>query len=131
MARLAGTTAAEVMEDRLSCARGFSRARGVILVLKGQRTLIAFPDGRVWINPTGSPAMGTGGTGDILTGLIAGLIAQFPDDIESAVLAAVWIHGRAGEIGALRLGEQGLVATDLLRFLPEAIEDARSLPDRL
>ena len=131
MARLAGTTAAEVMEDRLSCARGFSLAGGVILALKGQRTLIAFPDGRVWINPTGSPAMGTGGTGDILTGLIAGLIAQFPDDIESAVLAAVWIHGRAGEIGALRLGEQGLVATDLLRFLPEAIEDARSLPDRL
>ncbi len=69
-------------------------------MLKGQRTLIAFPDGRVWINPTGTPAMGTGGSGDILTGLIAGLLAQFPDTPDQAVAAAVYLHGLAGEMGA-------------------------------
>ena len=78
MARLTGKTTAEVQADRIGVARAYATEHGVTLVLKGQRTLIAFPDGRVWINPTGTPAMGTGGTGDILTGLIAGLLAQFP-----------------------------------------------------
>jgi NAD(P)H-hydrate epimerase len=95
--------------------------RGLILVLKGQRTLIAFPDGRVWINPTGTPALATGGTGDILTGTIAGLIAQFPNDIERAAAGAVYIHGLAGELGAASLGEKCLIATDLLRFFPAAM----------
>ena len=93
----------------------------VTLVLKGQRTLIAFPDGRVWINPTGTPALGTGGTGDILTGTIAGLLAQFPNDPDRAVAAAVYIHGLAGELGAAELGDKSLIATDLLRFYPAAI----------
>ena len=95
--------------------------RHVILVLKGSRTLIAFPDGRVWINPTGTPALATGGTGDILTGTIAGLVAQFPNTIDHAVAAAVYIHGWAGELGAAELGEKSLLATDLLRFFPAAI----------
>jgi NAD(P)H-hydrate epimerase len=75
--------------------------------------------------------MATGGTGDILTGLISGLIAQFPDEIEIAVLAAVWLHGRAGEIGADRLGLQTLIATDLLTYLPEAIRETTDLPNVL
>jgi NAD(P)H-hydrate epimerase len=95
----------------------------VCVVLKGYRTLIAFPDGRVWINPTGSPAMATGGTGDILTGMIAGLVAQFPGGLRTAVRAAVWLHGRSGEIGAAELTEQCLIATDLLRYLPQAIRE--------
>lgn len=119
MARLTGAA----VTDRLATAREFAQARNVCLVLKGYRTLIAFPDGRVWINPTGSPAMATGGTGDILTGLTAGLVAQFPGDIGTAVRAAVWLHGRAGEIGAAELTEQCLIATDLLRFLPRAIRE--------
>ncbi len=131
MARLVGATTKEVLADRAGMARKFATERGVILVLKGQRTLVATPAGRVWINPTGTPAMATGGAGDILTGMIAGLIAQYPDRIEQAVLAAVWLHGRAGELGARELGEQALVATDLLRFLPAAIDDARNLPDAL
>ena len=131
MARLVGSTSTDVMADRVGVARKFAAARGVILVLKGQRTLIATPSGRVWINPTGTPAMATGGSGDILTGMIAGFIAQYPDRIEPAVLAAVWLHGRAGERGAADLGEQPLLATDLLRFLPAAINDARNLPDPL
>jgi len=94
-------------------------------VLKGHRTLIAFEDGTVWINPTGNPGMATGGTGDILTGLIAGLLAQFPDRAREAVIAAVWLHGRAGDRAAEALGEQSVIATDLLRYLPRAMADAR------
>jgi NAD(P)H-hydrate epimerase len=119
MARLIG----KKVTDRLAVAQAFAQERNVCLVLKGHRTLIAFPDGRVWINPTGTPAMAKGGSGDILTGMIAGLIAQFPYDICTAVRAAVWLHGRAGEIGAAEVTEQCLIATDLLRYLPEAIRE--------
>src|SRR5208283_3986039 len=99
-------------------ARSLATARHVTLVLKGQCTLIAFPDGRVWINPTGTPAMGKAGSGDVLTGLIAGFLAQFPSQPDEAVAAAVYLHGRAGELGARELGEKCLIATDLLRYLP-------------
>jgi NAD(P)H-hydrate epimerase len=95
----------------------------VCLVLKGNRSLVATPDGNVWINTTGTPAMATGGTGDILTGMIAGLVAQHPTEIAAAVRAAVWLHGRAGELGAEELTEQCLIATDLLRYLPKAIRE--------
>jgi hydroxyethylthiazole kinase-like uncharacterized protein yjeF len=120
MARLTGGD----VSDRLNVARQFAQARHVCLVLKGHRTLIAQPDGRVWINTSGSPAMASGGTGDILTGMIAGLVAQFPDQIETAVRAAVWLHGRSGELGAAEITEQCLIATDLLHYLPKAIREA-------
>ncbi|HML17779.1 MAG TPA: NAD(P)H-hydrate dehydratase, partial [Bryobacteraceae bacterium] len=119
MARLLGRP----VNDRLEDARDFAQEHNVCLVLKGHRTLIALPDGHMWVNPTGSPAMATGGTGDILTGLIAGLVAQFPKQIPTAVRAAVWLHGRAGEIGAKELTEQCLIATDLLHYLPAAIRE--------
>jgi hydroxyethylthiazole kinase-like uncharacterized protein yjeF len=125
MGRLAGVATVEVQADRVGVARRFATAHQVILVLKGYRTLIAFPDGRVWINPTGTPAMGTGGTGDILTGTIAGLVAQFPDKLNAAVAAACYIHGLAGELGAAELGEKSLIATDLLRFYPAAMNACR------
>lgn len=123
MSRLTGKTTADVQADRIGTARAFASERGVTLVLKGQRTVLAFPDGRVWINPTGTPAMGTGGTGDILTGLIAGFLAQFPQKADQAVAAAVYLHGLAGEIGARALGEKCLIATDILRYLPAAMEE--------
>jgi NAD(P)H-hydrate epimerase len=119
MARLTGSQ----VTDRMATARAFAPQRNVCLVLKGFRTLIALPDGRVWINPTGSPAMAKGGTGDILTGLIAGMIAQFPQEIATAVRAAVWLHGRAGELAAAELTEQCVLATDLLHYLPRAIRE--------
>lgn len=123
MARLTGVPIA----DRVATAREFSKERNVCLVLKGFRTLIAFPDGEVWINPSGSPALAKGGTGDILTGLIAGLIAQFPnnngDNIGLAVRAAVWLHGWAGELAAAELTDKCVLATDLLRYLPGAIRE--------
>lgn len=109
--------------SRVELARAFARERNVILVLKGQRTLIAFPDGNVAVNPTGTPAMAKAGSGDILTGMAAGFLAQFPQEPEAAVLAAVYLHGRAGELGAADLGERSLLATDLLRFLPAAIRE--------
>ena len=82
---------------------------------------------RVRINPTGTPAMGTGGSGDILTGLIAGLLAQFPQDSDAAVAAAVYLHGLAGELGARALGEKCLIATDILSYLPEAMEECANV----
>jgi ADP-dependent NAD(P)H-hydrate dehydratase / NAD(P)H-hydrate epimerase len=92
-------------------------------VLKGHRTLIADPEGNVWINTSGSPAMATAGTGDILTGLIAGLVAQHPTNTLTAVRAAVFLHGQSGELAAAELTENCVIATDLLRYLPIAIRD--------
>ncbi len=131
MSRLTGKTIAEIQADRIGSARAFAKEHGVYLVLKGNRSVIAFPDGPVWINPTGSPAMSTGGTGDVLTGMIAGLVAQFPDELENALLAAVYLHGRAGELGAEALGEKSFMATDLFEFLPEAMREIADLSHRI
>jgi len=127
MSRLSGKTIAEIQADRIGHARAFATEHGVYLVLKGNRSVIAFPDGPVWINPTGSPSMATGGTGDVLTGMIAGLLAQFPQQLENALLAAVYLHGRAGELGAQEIGEKALMATDLFDFLPEAMREIADL----
>lgn len=121
MSRLTGRGIPEIQADRIPAARAFATSRNVVVVLKGERTLIAFPDGRVWINPTGSPSMATGGTGDILTGMIAGLLGQFPKDPDRAIAGAVYLHGLAGEIAARRLTEQTVIATDLLHCLAEGI----------
>lgn len=128
MARISGKSVAEITKDRAGAARAFAREHGITLVLKGERTVIAFTDGRVWINPTGSPAMGTGGTGDVLTGMIAGFLAQFPTKPDLAVAAAVYLHGLAGEIGARALGEKCLIATDLFDYLPDAMEECAQVP---
>ncbi len=119
MARLLGRP----VKDRLQDARSFAKDRNVCVVLKGHRTLIAFPDGRVWINPTGSPAMAKGGTGDVLTGMVAGIVAQHPGDLATAVRAAVWLHGRCGQLAAEELTDFCVLATDLLHYLPRAIRE--------
>ena len=126
MARLTGSTVAAIQRDRLNVARTFAREHGVIVVLKGHRTLIAHPDGTVWVNTTGNPGMATGGTGDILTGMIAGTIAQehFGTLIERLCLA-VYLHGLAGDLAAEELGEETMVATDILRYLHSAWEKLR------
>jgi ADP-dependent NAD(P)H-hydrate dehydratase / NAD(P)H-hydrate epimerase len=120
MARLTGLTIPAVQRDRLNVARNFAREHEVIVVLKGHRTIIAQPDGTVWVNTTGNPGMATGGTGDILTGMVSGLIAQNPDRVAEAVIAAVHLHGLAGDVARESLGEHSMVATDLLSALPEA-----------
>jgi NAD(P)H-hydrate epimerase len=124
MARLAGCTGTEIQADRVGVARRLAAERRVVVVLKGQRTVIAHPDGRVFVNPTGTPGMATAGSGDILTGMIAGLLAQWPDHREEALLAAVWLHGRAGELAAEASTEWCMTATDLLRHLPDAMREA-------
>jgi ADP-dependent NAD(P)H-hydrate dehydratase / NAD(P)H-hydrate epimerase len=93
-------------------------------VLKGNRTVVALPDGTAWVNPTGNPGMATGGTGDILTGMTAGIIGQMQNDIARAAIAAVYMHGLAGDAAAEKMGEHSLVATDLLDALPEAFRRA-------
>jgi len=125
MGRLTGKSAKEVQADRLGAAQGLARQSGATIVLKGDRTIIAFPDGETWVNPTGSPAMATGGTGDILTGMIAGMIGQHPSDWKRAVIAAVWLHGRCGELAGEHWGEKAALATDLLDFLPRAMNELR------
>jgi NAD(P)H-hydrate epimerase len=129
MSRLTGKTIAAIEADRVSAARSLAMDRKVCVVLKGQRTLIAFPDGRVRINPTGTPAMATGGTGDILTGMISGFLGQFPDHSEEAIAAAVYLHGLSGELGAAAKGEKSLIATDLLEYLPAAMHACANLSD--
>jgi NAD(P)H-hydrate epimerase len=120
MARLAGVTAAEVQADRLKTARGFAQRNRVTLVLKGARTLIAHPDGGVAVNTTGNPGMAKGGSGDLLTGLVAGLVAQFPQDAAQAVEAAVYLHGLAADLAVRAGDEHTLLATDSLLHLSRA-----------
>ncbi|MGD0800948.1 MAG: NAD(P)H-hydrate dehydratase, partial [Terracidiphilus sp.] len=120
MARLAGITIAEVQANRLEVARGFAQRNGVTLVLKGWRTLIAHPDGRVAVNTTGNPGMAKGGSGDLLTGLIAGLLAQYSDEVARAVEAAVYLHGLAADMAVREADEHTLLATDSLRQLARA-----------
>jgi hydroxyethylthiazole kinase-like uncharacterized protein yjeF len=125
MSRLTGVPTAAVQQDRVNIARKFAGEHKLILVLKGHRTLIAGPDGTIWVNTTGNPGMSTGGTGDILTGMTAGLIAQHPGQVFEAVIAAVHLHGLAGDVARERMGEHSMTATDLLAALPEAFERTR------
>ena len=126
MARLAGVASpAEIQRDRLGIARKFAREHHLVLVLKGWRTLVALPDETVWVNLTGNPGMASGGTGDVLTGMIAGFLAQFPDQVATAVCAAVYLHGLAGDIAREEIGEQPMIAGDLIACVPEAFRRAK------
>lgn len=122
MARLAGSDTVAVQADRLGCARAFARARGVFVVLKGARTVIAAPDGRAWVNPTGNPVLAAGGMGDVLTGMIAGLIAQGIDPLQAA-LCAVYTHGRIGDDLARRRAGFGVLAGDVIERIPQGLRD--------
>ena len=125
MARLAGISVKDVQAGRIAVARAFARDHHCIVALKGHRTLVAEPDGHVWVNPTGNPGMASGGTGDVLTGMVAGLIAQHPGDVARAVASAVYLHGLAGDVARETVGEHSLIATDLLTALPEAFRRTR------
>jgi NAD(P)H-hydrate epimerase len=118
-ARLLDSTAAAIQGDRLTAARKLAERAGAVVALKGARTIVAAPDGQARINPTGNPGMASGGTGDVLCGLIGALLAQGLDAFDAAV-AGVFLHGRAGDLAAARRGERGLIASDVARSLPEA-----------
>ena len=130
MARLTGMTIAAIQRDRINVARNFSGEHNLILVLKGHRTLVAEPNGELWVNTMGNPGMATGGTGDILTGMVAGMMAQNATRILEAVIAAVYLHGCAGDVVQESMGEHSLVATDLLSGLPEAFRRVRAAGDQ-
>jgi NAD(P)H-hydrate epimerase len=120
MARLTGKSIAEVQANRPEIARTYAHRVGVTLVLKGARTIIAHPDGRVAVNTTGNPGMAKGGSGDVLTGLIAGLLAQHPAQTAQAVEAAVYLHGLAADMAVHAADEHTLLATDGLAQLSRA-----------
>jgi NAD(P)H-hydrate epimerase len=121
MARLTGWTAAEIVAGRIDVAREFATKHYIITVLKGSRTIIASPGGEVYVNPTGNAGMATAGSGDVLTGLVAGLLAQRPSEPLEATIAAVYLHGLAGDLAANRLGMRPLIASDIIANLSEAI----------
>lgn len=127
MLRLLGTTDKSVLDDRVEVARDFAVRHKLILVLKGERSLIAAPDGRVFINPTGNAGLGTAGAGDTLTGIIAGFIAQASGtlkekaDVLLATIAALYVGGLAGDFAARDLGMRSMVASDIREHLGEAI----------
>ncbi len=123
MGRLVGMTVKEVEADRVGLARRFATSHGVTLVLKGWRTLVAHPDGRVAVNTTGNPGMAKGGSGDILTGVVAAMVAQFPDRVAEAVEAAVYLHGLAADLavgGPGGMDEHSLLASDTVAHLSAA-----------
>jgi len=117
MARLAAVSVAEVESDRLGTAARFAADNGVYLILKGARTVVAAPDGRLAVNSSGNPGMASGGMGDVLTGVVTALLAQGYEPFVACCLA-VYCHGAAGDIMAEEKGEMGLVATDVQEKLP-------------
>lgn len=121
MARLLGdSTAATVNGNRLGIAQDFARTHSSIVVLKGARTIIAHPHGPTAITPTGNPGMATAGTGDVLTGILTGLLAQGVSPWETAQ-SGVYLHGLAGDLAAQAYGYPSLMAGDLVAYLPQAI----------
>ncbi len=120
MARLTGLTVKEVEADRLGLARRFATEHKLTLVLKGWRTLVAHPDGSIAVNTSGNPAMAKGGSGDILTGIVAAMLAQFPSDVARAVETAVYLHGLAGDFAAKAMDEHTVLATDTVTHLSDA-----------
>jgi hydroxyethylthiazole kinase-like uncharacterized protein yjeF len=126
MARLeVDATTQSVNADRIGTARRFARERGVFVVLKGARTVIARPDGLVAICPTGNPGMATAGTGDVLTGMIVGLLAQRVPAWEAAC-AATYFHGSAGDLASQHLGQPGMLAGDLIAQIPYALQRTKT-----
>jgi NAD(P)H-hydrate epimerase len=119
MARLAGFSIEEVQANRIDVAADFATTHRVYVVLKGHRTVIATPEGRIYINPTGNPGMATAGTGDVLTGMIAAWLAQLLD-AEAACRLAVFLHGAAGDLAEAAVGQVAMTATDLLAQLGAA-----------
>jgi NAD(P)H-hydrate epimerase len=120
MGRLLSIAAADVQKDRVGVASRFAREFNVTLVLKGAGTVVAVPDGRVFINSSGNPGMATGGTGDVLTGMIGGLLAQGFTSGQAACMG-VYLHGLAGDLAAKEKGEAALIAGDLIERIPEAM----------
>ncbi len=125
MARITGMSVADVQRRRLETARDFALGHHVYVILKGYKTLVATPEGVVYINPTGNPGMATGGSGDVLTGMLAGWLAQGLD-VTTACLLGVYLHGAAGDLAAAELGEVAMTAADIVAHIGAATRDLAS-----
>jgi NAD(P)H-hydrate epimerase len=119
MSRLAGCTVTEIQRDRISAAGAFASRYSATVVLKGERTIVASPCGRVYVNLTGNPGMASAGMGDVLTGAIASLVGRGLDPLAAAA-SGVYLHGLAGDIAADEIGPEGILAGDVMRRLPAA-----------
>jgi NAD(P)H-hydrate epimerase len=117
--RLVDMTRDEVLENRIDVAREFAVMHHIILVLKGAQSIVANYDGQVYINPTGNDGMATGGTGDVLAGMIGALLAQGIDPLASALIA-VYVHGLSGDLARNKMGKMPMIASDLIDYLPKA-----------
>jgi NAD(P)H-hydrate epimerase len=120
MARLLNKSVPHIQADRIGAARDAARWHGMVIVLKGANTVIAAPDGRAFVNPTGNPGMATGGMGDVLTGMIGAFLAQGLPPLDAALLG-VFLHGRSGDWAAKRQGEIALIAADVVGELPHVL----------
>lgn len=126
MSRLTNLPVDEIQHNRLEITRQYAREWGITVVLKGNNTVIASPSGNAYINITGNPGMATAGSGDVLSGIITGLIAQGLKPVQAAV-SGVYLHGQAGDQAALHAGQRGMTATDLINFLPGILLGFESL----
>jgi ADP-dependent NAD(P)H-hydrate dehydratase / NAD(P)H-hydrate epimerase len=122
MARLVNKSVPAIQADRISVTREAARWHKVVIVLKGSRSVVATPDGRVFVNPTGNPGMASGGMGDVLSGIIGGFLAQGLEPLDAALLGT-YIHGHAGDLAAQKLGQPALVASDLICELPSILRE--------
>jgi NAD(P)H-hydrate epimerase len=127
MARLTGMSVADVQANRIDIAVSFASTHRLYVVLKGHRTIVATPDGKASINPTGNPGMATGGTGDVLAGMIGSWLAQLLD-AEAACQLAVFLHGMAGDLAEAECGQTAMTATDLLDRLGAALRRLQADP---
>ncbi|MGB2601554.1 MAG: NAD(P)H-hydrate dehydratase [Candidatus Omnitrophota bacterium] len=123
LARLMNKDVEEIQSNRIDMAKSVAEVTGAVVVLKGHRTVVASPEGKIYVNETGNSGMASGGTGDVLTGMIASFIGQGIDDYSAAV-CAVYIHGIAGDVAAEEIGQFSMTASDMLDFLPEAFDKA-------
>ncbi len=122
MARLVNKSVPAIQADRISVTREAAKWHNVVIVLKGSQSVVAAPDGRVFINPTGNPGMASGGMGDVLSGIIGGLLAQGLEPLDAALLGT-YVHGHAGDLAAQKLGQLGLLASDLICELPSILKE--------
>ena len=122
MARLVNKTVAAVQADRIGVAKEAARKHQVVMVLKGAHTVVAAPDGRIFVNTTGNPGMASAGMGDVLTGIIGGFLAQNVEPLDAALLG-VYLHGLAGDRAEDKVGAPGLIASDVIDELPRILKE--------
>jgi len=119
LSRLIGKSVKEIQKDRIEATKSTSKELGLPIVLKGASTIIAVPDGKTYINPTGNSGLAKGGSGDVLTGLLVGLLAQGVNPLESAI-CATYIHGFAGDLAARAIGERAMIPSDMISHIASA-----------